>query len=184
MAAETDLAPDAAALINKLLSDFAQHAGSADAHAQLDWLIDLLILRGHLNENHRSMIKRMRAPKHLPVVLAVPAETPEPDIDCASLMHLCHGRCCTLTVALTEAEVFSGKVRWDLQAPYTLAKAKTGYCSNLNADGGCSCYTVRPTTCRKFDCRNDVRIWLDFDQRIPAPLALDIVPVGAWIKDD
>ena len=24
--------------------------------------------------------------------------------------------------------------------------------------------------CRKYDCRNDVRVWIDYEKRIPAPL--------------
>ena len=33
----------------------------------------------------------------------------------------------------------------------------------------CQVHAYRPYVCRAYDCRNDKRIWLDFDQMIPAP---------------
>jgi Fe-S-cluster containining protein len=37
--------------------------------------------------------------------------------------------------------------------------------------GGCRCsiYAQRPVPCRAYDCRNDKRIWADFERRIPSP---------------
>jgi Fe-S-cluster containining protein len=35
--------------------------------------------------------------------------------------------------------------------------------------GRCLVYENRPATCRVFDCRDDKRIWTDFEKRIPAP---------------
>ena len=32
---------------------------------------------------------------------------------------------------------------------------------------GCTAYTQRPSVCRRYDCRDDARIWEDYEQRIP-----------------
>jgi Fe-S-cluster containining protein len=39
----------------------------------------------------------------------------------------------------------------------------------MNADGACTIYERRPGACRAYDCRNDRRVWLDFEARVPAP---------------
>ena len=30
-------------------------------------------------------------------------------------------------------------------------------------------HAQRPIVCRKYDCRHDVRVWIDYEERIPAP---------------
>lgn len=45
-----------------------------------------------------------------------------------------------------------------------------GYCSHLDPNTfGCTVYENRPVPCRAFDCRNDKRIWLDFENMILNP---------------
>jgi hypothetical protein len=41
--------------------------------------------------------------------------------------------------------------------------------------GSCRCtvYDARPIPCRGFDCREDRRIWLDFEGRVPNPAVSD-----------
>jgi Fe-S-cluster containining protein len=175
--------PDVALLMEKLALEFADKPELADQARKLDWMVDILILRGHLTENHRGMIKRIRATKRELIVLSSDPGTVPPviDVDCASLMHLCHGRCCSFTVPLSEQEVKSGKVQWDLLKPYTLQKSQsTGYCKCVGNDGACTAYDARPRVCRTYDCRGDLRVWIDFDKRIPAPMPADVVPLPQW----
>jgi Fe-S-cluster containining protein len=46
--------------------------------------------------------------------------------------------------------------------------------------GGCTIHAQRPHICRQYDCRNDKRVWLDFEQRVAAPMpeALGQMPVA------
>lgn len=88
-------------------------------------------------------------------------------VDCASRVHLCKAACCRIfTIHLTAREVQSNKYRWNPKQPYTLVRNRHG-CSHLKA-GTCDCllYTDRPQTCRTYSCREDKRIWQDFDRMI------------------
>lgn len=94
---------------------------------------------------------------------------PRPDIDCPSLIPLCKARCCSFRFALSRQDLDAGVVRWDYEEPYMIAQ-RDGYCSHIERPGmGCTVYDHRPVPCRLFDCREDRRIWLDFERRIPAP---------------
>ncbi len=33
------------------------------------------------------------------------------------------------------------------------------------------------TDCRHFDCRTDPRVWLDFEQKLPAPMPERVIPL-------
>jgi Fe-S-cluster containining protein len=93
------------------------------------------------------------------------------EIDCASLIPLCHGRCCSFKFFLTKQDLDEGAVRWDYGNPYWIKQAPDGYC--VHSDGetrACGIHARRPHVCRQFDCRKDKRIWLDFEKRIPAPM--------------
>lgn len=99
------------------------------------------------------------------------AEGQAVEIDCASLIHLCRGRCCTFKFFLTKQDLDEGAARWDYGNPYWIKQARDGYCVHSDPQTrGCTIHAKRPHVCRQFDCRNDKRIWLDFDKRIPAPL--------------
>lgn len=92
------------------------------------------------------------------------------EIDCASRVHLCRAACCRLPFALSRQDIREGIVRWDLGQPYMIEQDAGGYCVHLGSDPrGCGIYPNRPVPCRAFDCRSDVRIWLDFEQQIPNP---------------
>jgi len=95
-----------------------------------------------------------------------------PDLDCAALIPLCQGRCCRLVFALSFQDLDEGQVRWDYRRPYQIRqRERDGYCVHADpASRGCTVYAARPATCRTYDCRNDKRIWDDFERRIPAPL--------------
>jgi Fe-S-cluster containining protein len=90
-----------------------------------------------------------------------------PQIDCASRLHLCKARCCMLSFALSVQDLDERVVRWNYGLPYRIARRPDGYC--VHNDGGCTVYEHRPAVCRTYDCRQDRRIWIDFDKGIPAP---------------
>lgn len=95
---------------------------------------------------------------------------PCPDIPCAELLPLCKARCCTLVFALSTQDLDEGIVRWEYGRPYRNQRRPDTYCvHNQPGTFGCQVYEHRPAPCRSFDCRNDRRIWLDYEQRIPAP---------------
>jgi len=94
-----------------------------------------------------------------------------PDIDCASLMRLCHGRCCGLRFPLNEQDLDEGVVKWDYFRPYLIRYDETkGRCCHQTEALSCDVYHQRPAICRRYDCRRDKRIWLDFENQIPAPM--------------
>ncbi len=92
------------------------------------------------------------------------------EIDCENRIDLCKAACCRLRFALSHQDVEEGIVQWDFGHPYFIASDEDGYCHHL--DRGCMNCTIhqnRPVPCRAYDCRNDKRIWSDFEQRIVSP---------------
>jgi len=97
---------------------------------------------------------------HLPIAT--------PQINCRERIHVCKGACCTLRFALSRQDVEEGVVRWDLGRPYMNRQSADGYCVHSDPSSrACGAYQQRPAPCRIYDCRNDSRIWLDFDKMIP-----------------
>ena len=150
--------------------------------SRLDALVELLesgdAVNAHLLERHESKCRDaeyQRISEHALVHLEKTAdkytiESPE-GLDCASRLHLCQARCCTYNVNLSAQDLDEGQLRWDYARPYALPQVD-GYCtySCRGEGGGCSQYEHRPAACRTYDCRNDDRIWIDFDSRIAAPM--------------
>jgi Fe-S-cluster containining protein len=92
-------------------------------------------------------------------------------IDCEARIHLCHARCCTFNFYLTAQDLEEGAARWDYGNPYWIKRGEDGYCVHCDATTrACAIHARRPHVCRLYDCRQDKRIWLDFEARIPAPL--------------
>jgi hypothetical protein len=98
-----------------------------------------------------------------------------PAIDCEARLPLCQARCCTLPFALSVQDLDERVVRWDYARPYRIAQREDGTCVHNDA-GSCAVYDQRPAFCRRYDCRQDRRIWLDFEARIPAPRAAEVLP--------
>lgn len=94
----------------------------------------------------------------------------EAQVDCENHIQFCHAACCKLRFALSKQDVEEGIVRWDFSAPYLIARGADGYCQHLNRENKCcSVHAHRPVPCRAFDCRNDKRIWLDFENKVVNP---------------
>ncbi|NNF16733.1 MAG: YkgJ family cysteine cluster protein [Gammaproteobacteria bacterium] len=168
-------------------------------HARVDVsvLLDLLVARGlvepqEIEDKRRDVEKALReefVAKGLAVAIAEQEvskyEYIEPfDIDCDSRIELCKAACCSLTFALSKEDVEEGIVRWDLGRPYMNSTGSNGHCVHLDPTSKCcGVYEERPLTCRKYDCRNDERIWVDFDKRIPNP-GLGELPGAQVPRDD
>ncbi len=90
---------------------------------------------------------------------------------CEELIPICQARCCKLTFSLSTADLDEGVIRWDYGQPYLIRQRESdGKCvHNDPASGFCTVHQYRPRGCRIYDCRNDPRIWTDYEKRIPAP---------------
>jgi hypothetical protein len=91
-------------------------------------------------------------------------------IDCASRVSICRAACCRLDLALSRQDLEEGIIKWDLGRPYLIARDSDDYCRHLDrATCRCNVWRHRPIPCRGYDCRQDDRIWLDFEKRIINP---------------
>lgn len=110
------------------------------------------------------------------------------EIDCEARIPLCKAACCRLNAALSWQDIEEGVLVWDQDTPYLNAHDADGYCVHLKRpESRCSVYSQRPAVCRVYDCRNDQRIWVDFEKRIPNPALeeLSAIPLaGASQPDD
>jgi len=94
-----------------------------------------------------------------------------PDIDCAAIMPICKARCCKFAVNLSAQDLDEGGLQWDYGKPYQIRRKEDGYCTHsVPSTHQCGVYKQRPHICRVYDCRQDARIWTDFEKRI---LAID-----------
>ena len=154
----------------------------AQVRQLLETLVEVLVARGDLAAGHARILERAaaaagprRSARLKPYVDKY--EVTSSDVDCPSLVHLCHARCCTLSVELTAQDVDEGTVRFELADPYMLRHERDGYCTHFDRNTlGCGVYHHRPAACREYDCRQDRRVWIDFERRIPAPLPPGIAP--------
>lgn len=173
------------AALQQLASDSTRALQStAELQQQFETLMEIVIAMGTLKPGHAALIaklrKRVEISRTTPVLLASFEDkyALEGDpIDCESRLHLCLGRCCSFAVSLSRQDVEEGELAWEIDHPYRLPRTSTGYCANLGAeDGRCQTYDHRPATCRRYTCREDRRVWLDFEARIPAPMPATLIP--------
>jgi Fe-S-cluster containining protein len=161
-----------------------------EAVAYVQALADLLVTKGIIQhdeldaplEQARQEVTQVPMPRvRLAEMGDKYVEGDSVEIDCANRIPLCHARCCTFKFFLTKQDLDEGVAKWDYGNPYWIKQAADGYCAHSDpATRGCLIHLKRPHICRKYDCRNDKRVWLDFDKRIPAPMPgrLDDVPVA------
>jgi Putative zinc- or iron-chelating domain len=163
----------------------------AFAYALIELLIDKgLLTEEELNERKRQVAQRL-IEKFKDNSMGVMLQQPEIDkytfeggapIDCENRVHLCKAACCRLRFALSKQDPEEGIVKWDLAHPYLIARGTDGYCRHLER-GSCRCtvYQHRPVPCRGYDCRNDKRIWADFENRIISPELEQLFQAGSVI---
>jgi hypothetical protein len=152
---------------------------AAFAYASIELLIEKgLLSEAELNERKTKVVERL-AGKFRDEAMGVFLQNPEldkyqfqgaPPIDCEDRIPLCKAVCCRLRVALSKQDLEEGVVRWDLAHPYLIAREADGYCTHLQReDRKCGIYEKRPVPCRGYDCRQDKRIWADFENRVVSP---------------
>jgi Fe-S-cluster containining protein len=162
------------------------NANTAELHqacATLQALVELLVERGVLEQEELTARREQAAEQlrgqYLTQGMATAMQEfgvskyafqDGAEIDCASRIHLCRAACCRLPLALSREDVQEGLVRWDLGQPYTIARDGDGYCVHLERQTcRCTVYDQRPIPCQGYDCRNDRRIWLDFESKVINP---------------
>jgi hypothetical protein len=166
--------------ITDMAEQIARRPFSRDLLHRLEWLVEILIERGHLEPSHRALINRRRADGS-PVRLATYREKREVasfDPGCAERMHVCHARCCAMEIHLSAEDLDEGKLRWEYNQPYLLPKGHHGNCEHVQADGRCGVYDDRLGQCRAYDCVDDARIWIDYEQMIAQPMPFWLIPLG------
>ena len=161
--------PELAAQLEALAAE-----AKGDTARKLEYLLDALIMRGQLPASFKVVVAKIRAdPNQRKVRLSVITdkyEVDSPDVPCAELIPLCGARCCGFVVLLSEQDVLERKLPFRIDDPYLLPRdPETKRCTCMAADGACTVYDARPGTCRTYDCREDPRVWIDYEKRIPAP---------------
>lgn len=156
----------------------ASRLADADVAATLSALVETLVAHGLLPQaeyerrRHRALdAQKVRIEEHPEVRLGEAVDKYAlgdlPQIDCASIIPICKARCCTLSVYCSAQDLDERVVRWDYARPYRIRKREDGYCAHSEPDSRrCGIYEQRPAICRTYDCRQDRRIWADFDKRI------------------
>ena len=154
-----------------------------EANATVQALVDVLAKAGVLDraalEEHRQETRQRLQREYVERGMAVAVQdfqvskyelTGGPVIDCEARLPLCGAACCKLPLALSTEDVRERVVRWNLGHPYMIDRGADGYCVHLDRQTHrCGVYQQRPIPCRGNDCRNDRRIWLDFEARIVNP---------------
>jgi hypothetical protein len=130
-------------------------------------------------DERRERVRSRERKRLLSLPLVVVDDTPDkyalpdlPEIDCDARLHLCKARCCSFTFSLSFQDLNERVVQWDYARPYQIRQNADGYCAhNVAPSRSCGIYAQRPAVCRRYDCRQDKRIWSDFENRLPAPEA-------------
>jgi Fe-S-cluster containining protein len=150
----------------------------AELAATLQALVETLVARGLVSlpeyerRRQRGLDQVAHALQERPLVHLAEAVDKYaldelPDVDCAALLPVCKARCCTLTVHCSAQDLDERVVQWDYSRPYQIRKRDDDYCVHSEPDSfRCGIYAQRPAVCRTYDCRQDRRIWRDFERRI------------------
>jgi hypothetical protein len=151
----------------------------ADVAATLRALIDTLVGTGALKPEEFERRRQHQLDVHVERLTTRPVAHVEravdkyalgdlPQINCAEIIPICQARCCKLTVCLSPQDLDERVLLWDYGKPYQIRKRPTdGYCNHSEEETRrCTVYQHRPAICRSYDCRQDRRIWVDFEKRI------------------
>jgi Fe-S-cluster containining protein len=182
-AVEPDARPPARGEVEDGLRLMLHHATQgrlvhADLQATIKALVDTLVAHGALPPEEYERRRQRELDVHVERLRERPVARMEkaidkyaiddlPDVDCASILPICKAACCRLTVCLSAQDLDERIFNWDYGKPYQIRKRDDGYCNHSHPETrGCTVYQHRPATCRTYDCREDKRIWADFEKRI------------------
>lgn len=177
----------ALAIVEKRATEAEERCGTkvAGLTEMVELLIRILAGKGVLNEGHERLLAKVREmarPERSKVRLRLYVdkyEMPNSPVDCEKRIPICHARCCSFTVEMSRQDLEEGLLLWEIEQPYVLRHESDGLCSHLDRRTRfCGVYQNRPAACRTYDCRNDERIWLDFEKMIPAPMPERLAPPG------
>jgi len=161
--------------------DTAERRQALEGHVWLTALVEELVERGLVDR--AALDERVALRRGIELddqvenrLLCRIAPTPDkyqlrdlPAIDCAARLPVCRARCCTFTHLLSAQDLDEGLLEWELDRPYVIRADESGTCVHHDrATGRCTVYEHRPASCRTYDCRDDDRIWADFEAGVPA----------------
>lgn len=147
----------------------------------LHTLVEVLISRGyiHLHEIEERRAKIIQSfsqndEKEPKVHLLDAPDKYSPEVqrtaDCENRWPICKGVCCKLWFPLSVQDLDERIVKWNYSRPYGIAQREDGYCVHMDRSSlKCTIYENRPLICRTYDCREDKRIWLDYENKILNP---------------
>ena len=162
----------------------ANQEASAENTVLLQALVEVLISKGIVHVHELEKRKKdvaeslARTRDEIPGVQLVDTQDkyePGNDVvfDCANRWPICKMVCCRLWFALSAQDLAEGVVKWNYGIPYGIAQGEDGFCVHLDRSaGGCTIYAQRPLICRTYHCRDDRRIWVDFERKVLSAEAL------------
>jgi Fe-S-cluster containining protein len=166
------LPPDLVEELRRLAAHLLAQNDHDDIARKFEWLLDALVMRGQLPASYTKLASKIRGERSTVRLTMVSDKRAKvgPDIDCAARLHLCEARCCRFEVSLSKEDIRDG-IPWNIEEPYALPRdPRTKKCVCMDEAGACTIYEKRPASCRVYDCRQDPRVWEDFENRIPAPM--------------
>ncbi|RPJ83103.1 MAG: YkgJ family cysteine cluster protein [Acidobacteria bacterium] len=162
------------------------------AYAAIELLIEKGLVQTEELDERKNVLAERLLKKFTDQGMGVAYQDPEHEkyefaatvqIDCRSCLPFCKAACCRLAFALSRQDVEEGIVRWDFTHPYMIARRPNGYCQHLDQTRlSCTVHLHRPLPCRAYDCRNDKRIWEDFEKKIVSPDLEDLFQRTAEMK--
>jgi hypothetical protein len=154
--------------------------GANDVNKEVYTLLEVLVAKGvvtvdELTAKYPKIADRLDFAHRSQPAVELGIETDKyaleglPEIDCEARLPLCRARCCTFKFPLAPQDLDEGVVKWSYAQPYRIRHGADGWCVHADPETKrCGVYRHRPAPCRIFDCRQDLRIWRDFERRIPA----------------
>lgn len=148
------------------------------AYAAIDLLADKGLLRIEELDERQKTVAASLVEKFIDQGMGLTYQEKEQDkyafepvqINCAERVPLCKAACCRLTFALSKQDVEEGAVKWNFERPYLIARDASGYCIHMDQQGlNCTIHDQRPVPCRGYDCRQDKRIWANFEEKVVSP---------------
>ncbi|HVV86838.1 MAG TPA: YkgJ family cysteine cluster protein [Kofleriaceae bacterium] len=157
------------AFVHALREEVTRLLGGADRHAEDAAVARIEARAAELYEGFREAAAvaphRLQFGELVDKYAMPPLDGPP----CGELIPICGARCCTFDFALTPQDLDEGVIAWDRDRPYLIRHGDDGACVHQDrATGFCGAYEHRPAICRRYDCREDPRIWADYEARILA----------------